>query len=78
MNGMHGKFANVRQETVEVLQLLRAHRAFPRETIRAFRSRTSSHVLGALLHFFYFYKSGIHIGILSKNQRILIENGSEH
>ncbi len=36
MRGMYSKFANVRQETVEVLELLRAHGAFPLETIMAF------------------------------------------
>jgi hypothetical protein len=77
-----GEFANMRQETVEVLLRLQADRAFPIKSIGTLGTRTIANWGAALRHFFHllFYhcKSVIHSLILSEYLRILIEYGLEH
>jgi hypothetical protein len=77
-----GEFANMRQETVEVLLRLQADRAFPIKSIGTLGTRTIANWGAALRHFchlhFYHCKSVIHSVMLSKNLRILIEYGLEH
>jgi hypothetical protein len=77
-----GKFANMRQETVEMLLRLQADGAFPIQSIGTLGTRTIANWGATLRHFFYllFYhcKSGIHSLILSEYLRILIEYGLEH